>query len=143
MISNIFPTGYFGAELAEVTDGDTVAVFGCGPVRQFAITGAFIMGAGIVFAVDREEPRLEMARAQGARTVNFEEEDPVEAIYNLTGGIGVDRIIEAVGVDAVHAHSGPVAEQGEQMAQQFDAESRRSRRRRTPRANRRSRCSRR
>ncbi len=100
MISDIFPNGYFGAKLAEVTDGDTVAVFGCGPVGQFTITSAFIMGAGIVFAVDREESRLEMARAQGARTVNFEEEDPVEAICNLTGGIGVDRIIEAVGVDA-------------------------------------------
>ena len=100
MLSDIFPTGYFGAELAEVSDGDSVAVFGCGPVGQFAIVSAFIMGAGLVFAVDKDPSRLEMAKAQGALPVNFDEEDPVEAIRRLTGGIGVDRVIEAVGVDA-------------------------------------------
>lgn len=120
MISDIFPTAYFGADIAEITDGDSVAVFGCGPVGQFAITSAFIMGAGRVFAVDKEESRLEMARAQGAEVINFNEEDPVETIFNLTGGIGVDRVIEAVGVDAERAHSGPAAEQGEQMAGQFE-----------------------
>jgi len=72
--------------------------------------------------VDKEESRLEMARAQGAEVINFNEEDPVEVIFNLTGGIGVDRVIEAVGVDAEHAHSGPAAEQGEQMAGQFEQE---------------------
>jgi threonine dehydrogenase-like Zn-dependent dehydrogenase len=66
MISDIFPTGYFGADIAGVSDGDTVAVLGCGPVGQFAITSAFIMGAGRVFAVDSKADRLEMARAQGA-----------------------------------------------------------------------------
>jgi threonine dehydrogenase-like Zn-dependent dehydrogenase len=100
MISDIFPTGYFGADIAGVSDGDTVAVFGCGPVGQFAITSAFIMGVGRVFAVDRKADRLEMARAQGAEVVNFDEEDPVGAIQELTGGIGTDRVIEAVGVDA-------------------------------------------
>ncbi len=100
MLSDIFPTGYFGAELAEISDGDSVAVFGCGPVGQFAIVSAFILGAGLVFAVDKDPSRLEMAKAQGALTVNFDEEDPVEAIQRMTGGIGVDRVIEAVGVDA-------------------------------------------
>src|SRR5215211_4592398 len=62
LISDIWPTGHLGADLAEVSDGDTVAVFGCGPVGQFAITSAFIMGAGQVFAVDKDESRLQMAR---------------------------------------------------------------------------------
>lgn len=122
MISDIFPTAYYGAELAEVSDGDTVAVFGCGPVGQFAIASALIMGAGMVFAVDKDPSRLEMARAQGAITVNFDEEEPVETIQRLTGGIGVDRVIEAVGVDAERATSGPAAEEGEGMAGQYDAE---------------------
>jgi threonine dehydrogenase-like Zn-dependent dehydrogenase len=100
MLSDIFPTGYFGAELAEISDGDSVAVFGCGPVGQFAIVSAFILGAGLVFAVDKDPSRLEMAKAQGALAVNFDEEDPVEEIQRMTGGIGVDRVIEAVGVDA-------------------------------------------
>jgi threonine dehydrogenase-like Zn-dependent dehydrogenase len=110
MISDIFPTGWFGAELAEVSDGDTVAVFGCGPVGQFAITSAFIMGAGQVFAVDKDESRLEMARAQGAQVINYNEEDPVGTIFELTGGIGVDRVVEAVGVDAESPQSGPEGE---------------------------------
>ena len=100
MTSDIFPTGYFGADIAGVSDGDTVAVFGCGPVGQFAIASALMMGAGRVFAVDNEPDRLEMARAQGAEVVNFDEEDPVGTVQELTGGIGTDRVIEAVGVDA-------------------------------------------
>ena len=122
MISDIWPTGWFGADLAEVSDGDTVAVFGCGPVGQFAITSACIMGAGRVFAVDREESRLEMARAQGAEVINFEEEDPVQVIHELTGNIGVDRVIEAVGVDAEPPESGPAAEQSAQPEGQAQAE---------------------
>jgi threonine dehydrogenase-like Zn-dependent dehydrogenase len=114
MLSDIFPTGYFGAELAEISDGDSVAVFGCGPVGQFAIVSAFILGAGLVFAVDKYPSRLEMAKAQGALTINFDEEDPVEAIQRLTGGIGVDRVVEAVGVDA----EAPSQEQsGQELAQ--------------------------
>src|SRR4051812_47628564 len=66
LLSDIFPTAYFGAELAEIDDGDTVAVFGCGPVGQFAIASAKLLGAGRIFAIDREASRLEMARAQGA-----------------------------------------------------------------------------
>jgi len=106
-ISDIFPTGYFGADMAEIKNGDTVAVFGCGPVGQFAIASAFLMGAGPVFAIDRIESRLDMARGQGAEAINFDSEHPVMAILDATGGIGVDRAIDAVGVDADHADSGP------------------------------------
>jgi threonine dehydrogenase-like Zn-dependent dehydrogenase len=118
LMSDIFPTGFFGAQIAEVTTGDTVAVFGAGPVGQFAVASAFMLGAGRVIVVDRLEDRLAMARAQGAEAVNFDREDPVDAILALTSGIGVDRVIDSVGVDAVHAQQGPAAsketiEQGE------------------------------
>ncbi|WP_225769949.1 zinc-dependent alcohol dehydrogenase [Inquilinus sp. Marseille-Q2685] len=122
LMSDIFPTGWFGAELAEVTDGDTVAVFGCGPVGQFAIASAKLMGAGRVFAVDRHEDRLAMARRQGAETINFEREDPVQTILDLTRNIGVDRVIDAVGVDAVHAHHGPAARQAKEKKRAFEKE---------------------
>jgi threonine dehydrogenase-like Zn-dependent dehydrogenase len=122
LISDIFPTGYFGAELAEIVPGDTVAVFGCGPVGQFAIASAQILGAGRILAVDTIPSRLEMARAQGAEVIDFNAEDPVEAIRRLTGGIGVDRVIDAVGVDATRPQSGPAAEQVQQKNQQYQQE---------------------
>jgi threonine dehydrogenase-like Zn-dependent dehydrogenase len=120
LLSDIFPTGWFGAQLARVRLGDTVAVFGAGPVGQFAIASARLMGAGRVFAVDRLESRLAMARAQGAEPIDFDREDPVEAIRALTGGIGVDRVIDAVGVDAERADEGPAA--SAEQAKAFDAE---------------------
>jgi threonine dehydrogenase-like Zn-dependent dehydrogenase len=107
LLSDIFPTGWFGADIAEIEDGDTVAVFGCGPVGQFAIASAKLMGAGRVIAVDHLDDRLAMARRQGAEVVNFDKEDPVETIVQMTGGVGVDRVIDAVGVDSEHAHHGP------------------------------------
>lgn len=100
LLADVFPTGYFGAEMAEITPGDTVAVFGCGPVGQFAIASALLLGASRVFAVDHEQDRLELARRQGAETIHFDEEDPVATLLRLTGGIGVDRAVDAVGVDA-------------------------------------------
>lgn len=122
MISDIFPTAYFGAEIAEITPGDTVAIFGCGPVGQFAIASAQLLGAGRILAIDTIASRLEMARTQGAEVIDFNKEDPVEVIHSLTGGIGVDRAIDAVGVDATRPHSGPAAQQAEQQAQQFQQE---------------------
>ena len=122
LISDIFPTAWFGALLAEVSGGDTVAVFGCGAVGQFAIASSFLQGAGRVIAVDQHSDRLDLARAQGAFTVNFEQEDPVEAIKKLTGGIGVDRVIDAVGVDAQHAHHGPAAHEAHEHEAEFAAE---------------------
>jgi threonine dehydrogenase-like Zn-dependent dehydrogenase len=122
LISDIFPTGYFGADLAEIGDGDTVAVFGCGPVGQFVIASAKLMNAGRIIAVDHHEDRLAMARRQGAECVNFDKEDPVETIVELTGGVGVDRVVDAVGVDAECAHEGPAARQAQQRKAEFDKE---------------------
>lgn len=122
LLSDIFPTAYFGAEIAEITPGDTVAIFGCGPVGQFTIASAKLLGAGRILAVDTIPSRLEMARAQGAEVIDFNAEDPVEIIQQLTGGIGVDRAIDAVGVDATRPQSGPAAQQAEQQAQQFQQE---------------------
>jgi threonine dehydrogenase-like Zn-dependent dehydrogenase len=122
LLSDIFPTAYFGAELAEIKSGDTVAVFGCGPVGQFAIASAQLLGAGRVLAIDTIPSRLEMAQAQGAEIIDFNKEDPIEAIQSLTGGIGVDRAIDAVGVDAVAPQSGPAAEKAKQQAELFKQE---------------------
>ncbi|MGQ9424530.1 zinc-dependent alcohol dehydrogenase [Gilvimarinus sp. F26214L] len=116
LLSDIFPTGYFGADLADIKPGHTVAVFGCGPVGQFAIASAKHMDAGLIFAVDSVPDRLEMARRQGAEVIDFNAEDPVEKIRSLTGGIGVDCGIDAVGVDAEHAHHGPAKSQDETFA---------------------------
>lgn len=123
LLSDIFPTGYFGADLAGIKPGHTVAVFGCGPVGQFAIASAKLMGAGRVLAVDRVPDRLAMARAQGAEVIDFDNEDPVATIQALTGGIGVDCAIDAVGVDAECPHRHAAAAASEQ-AQQFAQETR-------------------
>ena len=125
MISDIFPTGWYGAELAEVGEGDTVVVFGCGPVGIFAIVSCRLKSAGRIIAVDQHEDRLAMARRQGAETINFNEEDPVQAIKRLTGGAGADRAIDAVGVDAQHAHHGPAAESAGALKDEFIQERRR------------------
>jgi len=100
VLSDIYPTAWFGAECAEVSGGDTVAVFGCGPVGQLAIASAWRMGAGRVIAVDNVAARLEAARSQHAEPVHFGKEDPVAVIRELTGGTGADRVIDAVGIDA-------------------------------------------
>lgn len=122
LLSDIFPTGYFGADMADIKPGHTVAVFGCGPVGQFAIASARMMGAGRVFAIDTVQDRLDMARRQGAETIDFNLEDPVETLKRLTGGIGVDRAIDAVGVDAECPHKGPAAGTAQQQGQEFNAE---------------------
>ncbi len=122
MLSDVFPTGFFGARLAEIDPGDTVAVFGCGPVGQFAIISAMLLGAGRILAVDEVPSRLDMARSLGAEVINFEEEEPIEVIHRLTGGIGVDRAIDAVGVEAEHPHRGPAVRQAEQKAEEFQRE---------------------
>lgn len=109
LLSDIFPTAWFGARLAEVSRGDSVLVLGAGVVGQFAIASAKRQGAGRVFAVDGIASRLDKAREQNAETVNFNEDDPVALVRELTGGIGVDRVIDAVGVDAERPKTGPAA----------------------------------
>lgn len=122
MLSDIFPTGYFGADLAQIKDGEIVAVFGCGPVGQFAIASAFLLNAGRVIAIDTVPDRLAMARDQGAEVIDFNAEDPVEVIKELTDGSGVDRVIDAVGVDAEPPQRGPAVEQAAKYRELFEEE---------------------
>lgn len=99
-LSDILPTGWQAAEQAEIEPGDTVAVWGCGPVGLFAVQSAFLLGAGRVIAIDHFPHRLELAARFGAETVNFEESDTYEALMEMTGGIGPDAVIDAVGLEA-------------------------------------------
>lgn len=101
LISDIFPTGYFAADLANIHPGSVVSVFGCGPVGQFVIASSKLMGASRILAIDNVQSRLDAAKAQGAEVINFDVEDPVKLIKDLTGGIGTDRAIDAVGIDAI------------------------------------------
>ena len=102
-LSDIYPTGYQGAENANIQPGDTVAVFGCGPVGLFAIISAYMLGAGKVIAIDRFPERLALARDYcGATVINYEDGDPsiVEALRDLSSGTGPDSVIDAVGMEA-------------------------------------------
>jgi threonine dehydrogenase-like Zn-dependent dehydrogenase len=101
-LSDIFPTGYMAAENAQIQDNDTVAVWGRGPVGQFAIASAFMLGAARVIAIDRFPERLGMARSIGAITVDYSVEDVsvLTALKDLTGGSGPDSCIDAVGLEA-------------------------------------------
>jgi len=123
LLSDIFPTGYMAAEMAEIRPGRTVAVFGCGPVGQFVITSLKLLGAGRIFAIDTIPSRLAMARAQGAEAIDFNADNPVEALKELTGGIGIDRAIDAVGVDATAPRKGPAGKRGSEQKKQFKQES--------------------
>ena len=101
-LSDIFPTGYMGAENCNIKRGDTIAVWGCGPVGQFAIKSAFLLGAERVIAIDRFPYRLQMASEKaGAETINYAEVDSVpEVLKEMTGGRGPDACIDAVGMEA-------------------------------------------
>ncbi len=105
-LSDIFPTGYMAAENAEIEPGDTVAIWGCGPVAQMAIQSAWMLGAGRVIAIDRVPERLTMAQTAGrAETIDFTQEDVYERLMDMTNGRGPDRCIDAVGAEA-HAGGG-------------------------------------
>ncbi|HMC73590.1 MAG TPA: zinc-dependent alcohol dehydrogenase [Terriglobales bacterium] len=100
-LSDIFPTGYFGAVNCNIQQGDTVAIWGCGPVGQFAIRSAFLLGAERVIAIDRFPYRLKMAKDGGAEIINYEEvDDVVQALKDMTGNIGPDSCMDAVGMEA-------------------------------------------
>src|SRR3954463_7940807 len=104
-LSDIFPTGYMGAEFCEITGGETVAVWGAGPVGLFAIASAYLLGAERVIAIDRFDYRLRKAREHaGAEVLNYEEVDVVETLKEMTGGRGPDACIDAVGMESHHAH---------------------------------------
>src|SRR5436190_4245288 len=100
-LSDIFPTGYMAAENCDIEPGDTVAVWGCGPVGQFAIQSAWMFKAGRIIAIDRVPERLKMAAEKGrAETINFDEHKIYDRLMELTGGRGPDRCIDAVGAEA-------------------------------------------
>jgi threonine dehydrogenase-like Zn-dependent dehydrogenase len=99
-LTDIFPTGFMAAENCGIAPGQTVAVWGCGPVGQFAIRSCFLLGAERVIAIDNIPERMEMARAAGAETLNDEDDDLQERITSMTGGRGPDHCIDAVGMEA-------------------------------------------
>ncbi|BAF86824.1 IMP dehydrogenase [Azorhizobium caulinodans ORS 571] len=99
-LSDIFPTGYMAAEFCEIRGGETIAIWGCGPVGQMAIRSAFMLGAERVIAIDTVPERLALAQAGGAETIDFLAEDVYERIREMTGGRGADACIDAVGTEA-------------------------------------------
>jgi threonine dehydrogenase-like Zn-dependent dehydrogenase len=99
-LTDIFPTGYMAAENCDIQQGDTVAIWGCGPVGQFAIRSALMLGAERVIAIDRVPERLQMAKDGGAHVLNYEEIDVGEALKEMTGGRGPDAVMDAVGMEA-------------------------------------------
>src|ERR671932_339588 len=106
-LSDIFPTGWFGADLCDISGGEVIAVFGAGPVGLFAIASALMMGAERVIAIDQFDYRLEMAKNRAGATdvVDFSKDaDIVEQLKELTGGRGPDAVIDAVGMEASHGH---------------------------------------
>jgi threonine dehydrogenase-like Zn-dependent dehydrogenase len=106
-LSDVFPTGYFGAEMCDIKGGEVIAVFGAGPVGQFAIASAIMLGAERVIAIDQFDYRLQMAvnKAGATDTINFTDDaDIVEQLKVMTGGRGPDAVIDAVGMEASHGH---------------------------------------
>ncbi|MCU0855945.1 MAG: glutathione-dependent formaldehyde dehydrogenase [Rhodobacteraceae bacterium] len=99
-LSDILPTGWMAAENCGIKEGDTVAVWGCGPVGLFAIQSALLMGAGKVIAIDEWPNRLELARRLGAEIIDFKQTRVLEALMEMSGGIGPDAVIDAVGMEA-------------------------------------------
>ena len=99
-LSDILPTGWMAAENAQIEPDDTVAIWGCGPVGLFAVQSALAMGAAKVIAIDHYPHRLELARGLGADIINFRETNVLEALMDMSGGLGVDAVIDAVGMEA-------------------------------------------
>ena len=106
-LSDIFPTGYMGAELCDIKPGHVVAVWGAGPVGQLAIASAYLLGAERVIAIDRFDYRLRMASEKAnAETINYEDVNVLEQLREMTGGRGPDACIDAVGMEAHHSNPG-------------------------------------
>jgi threonine dehydrogenase-like Zn-dependent dehydrogenase len=100
-LSDVFPTGYMAAEYCDIQPGDVLAVWGCGPVGQFTIQSAYMLGAERVIAIDRVAERLQMASQSGAEVIHYEQADGVvEMLREMTGGRGPDACIDAVGMEA-------------------------------------------
>jgi threonine dehydrogenase-like Zn-dependent dehydrogenase len=105
-LSDIFPTGYMAAEMCDIKKGDTIAVWGCGPVGQFAMASARLLGAERVIGIDKFPERLAMARtgAKADDTINFDEQNTYDVLMEMTGGRGPDACIDAVGMEAFGGH---------------------------------------
>jgi len=122
-LSDVFPTGYMGAEACDIKPGDIVAVWGCGPVGQFAIASAYLLGAERVIAIDRFDYRLTMAREKaGAETINYEQTSVREALREMTGGRGPDACIDCVGLEAHHPNPGMYAYDRVKQATRMETE---------------------
>lgn len=98
-LSDIFPTGFMAAEFCDIKPGQTIAIWGCGPVGQFAIRSAFLLGAQRVLAIDTVPERLALAQSAGAHTIDFKKDDVYDTIQSLTNGRGADACIDAVGTE--------------------------------------------
>ncbi|MGR3198059.1 MAG: zinc-dependent alcohol dehydrogenase [Paracoccus sp. (in: a-proteobacteria)] len=99
-LSDILPTGWMAAENCDIEPGDTVAVWGCGPVGLFAVQSALLMGAGKVIAIDHYPHRLDLARKLGAEVIDFKQTHVLEALMEMSGGLGPDAVIDAVGMES-------------------------------------------
>jgi threonine dehydrogenase-like Zn-dependent dehydrogenase len=118
-LTDIFPTGYMAAENCNIQPGDTIAVWGCGPVGLFTIRSAFLLGASRVIAIDRFPERLALAEQSGAETINYEESSQgstLERLHDMTGGRGPDSCIDAVGLEAHGTSFDNVYDKAKQVA---------------------------
>jgi threonine dehydrogenase-like Zn-dependent dehydrogenase len=124
-LSDIFPTGFMGADFCEIKGGEVIAVFGAGPVGQFAIASAVMLGAERVIAIDSYDYRLQMARTQAGATdtINFAEDpDVVEQLKDMSGGRGPDAVIDAVGMEATHGHGAVFAAERVKQATRMETD---------------------
>lgn len=122
LLSDIFPTAYFGVDIANVKPGDVVVVLGCGPVGQFVISSCKLRGVSRIFAIDTIASRLEMARSQGAECIDFNKDDPTKVVKELTGGNLANVVVDAVGVDAVCPSHGQAAAEAVSHKEEFKKE---------------------
>jgi threonine dehydrogenase-like Zn-dependent dehydrogenase len=122
-LSDVFPTGWMAAEMCGIEPGDVVAVWGCGPVGQFAIASAYLLGAERVIAIDRFDYRLAMARDKaGAEIINYEQTPVRAALREMTGGRGPDHCIDSVGLEAHHHNVGMYAYDRVKQATRLETE---------------------
>jgi threonine dehydrogenase-like Zn-dependent dehydrogenase len=122
-LSDVFPTGWMAAEMCDIKPGDIIAVWGAGPVGQFAIASAYLLGAERVIAIDRFDYRLRMAREKaGAETIDYERESVRDALREMTGGRGPDHCIDSVGLEAHHHHPGMYAYDRVKQATRLESE---------------------
>lgn len=115
-LTDIFPTGYMAAENCNIQPGDTVAIWGCGPVGLFAIKSAFLLGAERVIAIDHLPERLKLAQEAGAEIVDYTKVDTLDTLREMTGGMGPDSCIDAVGLEAHGASFDNIYDKAKQVA---------------------------